>query len=91
MVIIGPRSELGGGQLRKYSASSSNGRHTLTITLEYDAADFMDWDVRKLDEILQADKTAAVAEKADRRASSRKSSKQLTKTVQLALPAPDGR
>lgn len=91
MVIIGPRSELGGGQLRKYSASSSNGRHTLSITLEYAAADFMGWDVRRLDEILQADKAAAVAEKTGQSASSRRSSKLLTKTAQLALPAPDGR
>lgn len=87
-MIIMEKANHGRGQLKKYNASSSNGRHTLTVTMEYDSAYDMGWDVEDLDRILAADKAAAAAEKANQKPSTRKAAKQLTKVTQLALPAP---
>ena len=74
-MIIGPQNEYGRGRLNSYTAASKTGRHTLTITLEYDDASSMGFDVAGLDEIVAKDKAAA---QADRRRPKR-----------LALPAPD--
>lgn len=80
-MLITEQNELSKGRLKKYAASSSNGRHTLVITVEYVDAGDMGWDVRALDEILAKDR----ARDADLKASSRRP-KALPR--QLALPAP---
>lgn len=77
-MIIGPQGEYGRGRLMKYTASSSNGRHQLVVTVEYSDPTEMGFDVSGLDDTLRHDR----ALDAERKAAAKRPRKP------LALPAP---
>lgn len=82
-MFITEQNEYNRGRLKKYAASSSNGRHTLVITVEYTDAGDMGWDVRALDDILAKDRQRDAELKAAAR-------RPKARPKQLALPAPEG-
>lgn len=84
-MIIGPKDKYGPGRLKKYAASSANGRHTLVITIEYPDAGDMGYDVSGLDKILQEDRAQVAELKA---ATKQAKQKRISKPARLALPAP---
>lgn len=85
-MIISEQGEYSRGRLKRYAASSSNGRHQLVITVEYQDATDMGWDVRSLDAILKADRERDAEIKA---AARKPKPKSLPRPKQLALPAPE--